>query len=173
MAIAAGLPLYSALTRNPGARAASGPYMAGGGMSNLRNDGNCFVCGPDSQTGLRLKPVGHDGRCSLTWIPESRFCGWEGVLHGGIVTAVLDETMAYAAMSLVGFCATVEIRVGFRRPVVPGVPIEVSASVTNRRGRMTETEAELTQEGVLKASATARFITTQEAPSQDSGGGRS
>ncbi|NLP04962.1 PaaI family thioesterase [Candidatus Fermentibacteria bacterium] len=127
-------------------------------MTDFRNDGYCFVCGQSNPSGLRLKPEGRDGACSLTWIPRREHQGWEGIVHGGILSAVLDEVMAYSTMSLAGATATTSLRIEFKKPVLVGKPVEISAQVVSRRGRILDARARLSQEGILKAEAEARFL---------------
>jgi uncharacterized protein (TIGR00369 family) len=127
-------------------------------MGSFDNDGLCFICGPGNPRGLRLNPQGRDGRCSFEWTPDADFQGWSGVLHGGIVSAVMDEAMAYAAMSVCGRAATVEITVAFRRPVITGIPVTVTGEVVSSRGRLVETSGRIEQEGEVRAEARARFI---------------
>lgn len=131
-------------------------------MSSLRSDGLCFVCGPDNARGLRLKVEGCEGRCSFSWTPDLCFQGWEGILHGGIVTAVLDEAMAYAAMSVAGHSATTEISVTFRKPVMTRKEILVRAEVESNRGRLTLTRGEVLQDGQVMATAKARFLAVRD-----------
>ncbi len=127
-------------------------------MTAFRNDGYCFVCGQSNPFGLKLRPEGREGACSFTWTPLREHQGWEGVVHGGILSAVLDEAMAYSTMSLAGSTATASLRIEFRKPVLVGTPAEVSAEVVSRRGRILDARARLSQEGVLKAEAEARFV---------------
>jgi uncharacterized protein (TIGR00369 family) len=131
-------------------------------MSTLRSDGLCFVCGPRNERGLNIRVEGHDGRCSFRWTPETTLQGWEGILHGGIVTAILDEAMAYAAMSIAGHSATTEITVSFRRPVMTGREVEVRAEVESNRGRLTLTRGEVLQDGHVMATGKARFIAVRD-----------
>lgn len=122
------------------------------------DDRYCFACGEDNPAGLHLDINADSGKCEVNWMPEKRFQGYSGVLHGGIISTLMDETMAYAAISLVGAAATGEISVRFRKPVKTDCMIRVTARVTERKGRLLLTEAELLQDGNRMASATARFL---------------
>lgn len=61
---------------------------------------NCFACAP-----ARLNPDGMNlvfeetstGAKTRVWLPK-RFQSYPGYLHGGIVSGILDETMAYAGV---------------------------------------------------------------------------
>lgn len=123
-----------------------------------RDDGYCFVCGMSNPSGLHLQPEAADGSCSFEWTPSRELQGWPGVTHGGVVTALLDEAMAYASMSLGGRYATAEISVSFRRPVRTGVPALVRAKVEECRGRRVKASGEILQNGEVLASGSAVFI---------------
>ena len=129
------------------------------------DDDHCFVCGSLNEYGLRLSPRGADGTGFVEWTPSKRFQGYTGIVHGGIISALLDEAMAYAALSLVPRAATAEIRISFRSPVSTEGKIEVHGKVTGRRGRILSTSGELVQNGEAKATATAKFV---EVPSLQS-----
>jgi uncharacterized protein (TIGR00369 family) len=121
-------------------------------------DDLCFVCGRDNAGGLRLDPSSEDGRALLEWTPEPTYQGYAGVLHGGIISTLLDETMAHAVLSRVGRAPTVEIDVQFLKLVRTGVPLRVTAVVLEQRKRIVIAEAELVQDGEVRARASGKFI---------------
>ncbi len=124
----------------------------------FNDDRHCFVCGERNDFGLRLKPEGKDGEGFIKWVPDKRHQGYLGVVHGGLLSTLMDEAMAYAAMSIAGFCATVEITVRFRKPVVTGRPVEVRAGVVETPGRLVRLEARVLQDGEKKAEARGTFV---------------
>lgn len=122
------------------------------------DDRHCFVCGEKNPFGLRLQPRGEDGRGIIVWTPDSRHQGYSGVVHGGLISTLLDEAMAYAAMSAAGVCATAEISVRFRSPVMTSCELTVEAQVVEERGRVLKLTATATQEGSVKAEGRATFV---------------
>ena len=122
------------------------------------DDRHCFVCGEKNDFGLQLKPRGDNGKGYIRWTPDARHQGFYGVVHGGLISTLLDEAMAYAAMSVVGFCATASIGVKFRRPVRTDTPLEVNAEVVQNRGRIIKLRAQVTQDGEVRAQGEATFI---------------
>ena len=65
-------------------------------------DHNCFGCGPGNDAGLKMEFYTNRDRSSVyAWltIPD-HVCGWGSVVHGGIVTTILDEAMGWAAATL-------------------------------------------------------------------------
>jgi acyl-coenzyme A thioesterase PaaI-like protein len=109
---------------------------------------SCFVCGRDNPVGLKVKwdqyPDAGELRGRVT-IPE-HFNGYPGVAHGGIVSAILDETAGRTILIDGGFSdlmVTAKLEVGFRLPTPTGVPLEVVGRLVRRSGTRAEAEAEL------------------------------
>ncbi len=131
-------------------------------MSDVFDDDRyCFVCGERNPFGLQLEPVGKDGKGTILWSPEKRHQGYSGVVHGGLISTLLDEAMAYAGMSVVGFCATAGISVKFMKPVQTGETVRVEAELVERRGPILKLKASVFQAGEEKARGTATFIIVQ------------
>lgn len=60
----------------------------------------CFACGADSPHDLQLNfQVEPETGASATWVPDAIWEGLRGIVHGGIVTTLLDEAMAKAVAS--------------------------------------------------------------------------
>jgi len=128
----------------------------------FRNDHFCFVCGENNPAGLKLSPVGKGGKGTIRWIPGKEYQGYKEILHGGIISTLLDEAMAYAASSVAGDAATVEIKVKFNEPVMCGEEVVVEAEVVEHKKRLIKLKAVLTQGGEPKAAATATFMSGTE-----------
>lgn len=99
--------------------------------------GTCFVCGEDNPRGLGGRFVVEQGEVVLRTVPPAWFEGYRGQLHGGIVTALLDEAIGWACTLARGrFCVTAELRVRFLRPVSGGREVEArgrAVEVSDRR----------------------------------------
>jgi uncharacterized protein (TIGR00369 family) len=119
------------------------------------------VCGIDNPTGLRLT-LRSDGRTVEVPVQfRGEQCGFTGVVHGGLLTTVLDEVMAWViGVNTRSFAFAAELNVRFLRSVAPGVPMKVRAELTaDRRGRLFLTRGEvLGQDGVIHAEATGKFL---------------
>ncbi len=108
---------------------------------DITDDGACFVCGKANPHGLRLDFSASDGQARASYIPDKAHQGYSGILHGGIVSALIDEAGVKAASSLGVTAVTVELRVRFRNPLMTGEPCVVEASVRPLRGRLLEGKA--------------------------------
>jgi len=124
----------------------------------FEDDSYCFVCGENNPFGLQLKPVGKNGKGIILWTPEKRHQGFTGIVHGGLISTLLDEVMAYAAMSVAGFCATANISVKFMKPVRTGEVVEIEAELIEQRGKVLKLQARVVQNGEIKARGSATFV---------------
>jgi len=124
----------------------------------FQRDDFCFACGQQNPNGLRLRPTAGEGRAVVHWTPPPHYQGYAGVLHGGVIATLLDETMAHAALSLVGRAATVELLLQFLKPVMTGRELEVRAEVREEKRRILVVGAELIQEGELRARGEGKFL---------------
>jgi uncharacterized protein (TIGR00369 family) len=93
--------------------------------------------------------------------PRAEHIGFKQVVHGGIIATLLDEIMVWACVAQTkrfAYCA--ELTVRFQNPLRPGEETFASAElVTNRRDKIFETKAELTDSaGKVFASATGKYL---------------
>jgi acyl-coenzyme A thioesterase PaaI-like protein len=93
------------------------------------------------------------------WTPTDAWEGFQNIIHGGIISTVLDEAMSKAVVLAGCEAPTGELRVRFRQHVAPGETLQVRAWVAGRRKRLIETEATLTGAGQVEyAHAWASFL---------------
>lgn len=120
----------------------------------------CFVCGKNNVDGLHLDIHRDDEKLAAKAeiaVP-SKFCGWEGIIHGGIISTLLDEIMAYAAFTHDQKGVTGEINVRFRKPMPAEKTVTVEGFVESQKGRILYTAGKITLGGELIAEATAKMV---------------
>lgn len=130
----------------------------------------CFVCGTENPNGLKIAfQSAADGRITAPWTPD-RFCeGLQGIVHGGIVSAVLDEAMAKVVAGMKVQALTCELKVRFRRPVIAGESLTISGWSLARDRRRIQTEATLCDSsGSELAHGWATFLVLAASPPQTS-----
>ena len=126
---------------------------------NLEIDRHCFVCGPENPAGLHLTFEAADGKARTEITLSSDHQGYAGVVHGGIIAAVLDEVMVYAAITLGRWAATAEMTVRYSKPALLGVPLSVTGEVIRHQRRLVECRAELrAPDGLILATATGKLM---------------
>ncbi len=136
---------------------------------NLRpdvNDHNCFGCGKLNLHGLHLAllpdPQG-DGVITY-FTPPLHAEGYTGMVHGGIISTILDEVMAWSLYRNGIWAVTAELTTRYRRPVEVGVPLVARGWVAQDRGRVLDLVGEIRREAdnQLLAEGTARFMRVPE-----------
>src|SRR6266498_2131848 len=104
----------------------------------------CFACGQLNDSGLHLDFDVSRGRAETRCTTERRHQGYDGTVHGGIVTALLDETMGWAIFHEGIWGVTGKLAVAFRRPVPVGEPLTVRAVVRRQTSRGIDIHGEVT-----------------------------
>ena len=121
------------------------------------DDGWCFVCGKENPHGLCLEwTVGADGAARALFRPERRHQGWRGILHGGIVAALIDEAMAQCARVTGKPAMTASLEIRYRSAVPIGAELVAEARVVGERGRLLQLEGSVRDGRNETCYATAR-----------------
>lgn len=128
-------------------------------MMRLEDDGHCFVCGPENPSGLRLGFTSFPGGVRAVFRAEKRHQGYKDVVHGGIISALLDEAMVKAAIEAGFVPVTAELSVRFKGSLMVGEEAAVEAKV-DRAGRFIEASAVMTKtsDGTTVATASAKLL---------------
>ena len=136
---------------------------------NLRDDvtpHNCFGCGALNVHGLRLELLADpSGEGVVTrFVPPPHAEGYTGMVHGGIISTVLDEVMAWTLYRQGIWAVTGQLTTRYRKPIPVGEPTVATGSVSRNRGRVIEVRGEIRREAdnVLLADGTATFIRVPE-----------
>lgn len=128
----------------------------------MRDANRCFVCGQDNPIGLKLKFQTQGDAVRAEFTPSELHGGFEGVIHGGILAALIDDAMANIWFVRGKEALTAKIEVRFRQEVQPGEPLIVSAEPTGSRGGMMTARAEVTRvDGVVVAEGTG-FLSVKD-----------
>jgi len=127
------------------------------------NSKMCFVCGMKNVAGLKAFFYElEDGSVLAKFIPQEVHQGYPGRLHGGVATAILDETIGRALMPKYGeavWGVTVEIHVRFKAPVPIGEELRVIGRITKDTRRLFEGEGELLlPDGTVAVTAHGKYI---------------
>jgi len=123
----------------------------------------CFVCGKVNPQGMQLC-FSYDEKNDVvfTVCKFSRYMqGFEGIVHGGFISMLLDEVMAKACLQKNIPAVTAKFNVRFKKPVWVEEEITVRGRVAEIHGKKIKTEALCVDiEGSERASAHALFIQT-------------
>ncbi len=129
-------------------------------MTKMLQYQNCFVCGQDSKNGLRVSFKTTDEGARAEYTPSKEFEGFKGIVHGGILCALLDEVMWKTVDGSAGVLTmTAKMEVSFKRPARIGSKLVIEGFITDRKRKLYETRAVISDtSGNTIAEATGLFI---------------
>lgn len=127
----------------------------------------CFVCGQRNPYGLHLVFRQEEGNIVTDFQPREEHQGFPGVLHGGIVAAVLDETLGRTSLlsEHAEWTMTGKLEIRYRKYVPFGPLLRVRATLESARRRMLQARGVLTlatDEETILAEATGIFLPLPE-----------
>jgi acyl-coenzyme A thioesterase PaaI-like protein len=124
---------------------------------------HCFACGPLNPIGLKLQFSEENDKYITQFTPGKEHQGYDGVVHGGIVSTLLDEIMARYPYTKGLHSVTARLEVRFRQPTPVGEELTVTGWVTNKRGKMIETAGTVTlPDGTITAEGKATVMVLGE-----------
>lgn len=133
-------------------------------LKDFENFTNCWGCGVDNPIGLRLKFKRDGDIASAEFTPTEDHQGWPGYIHGGIISGLLDEAVAYPAYYSGYYCVTAKMETRFKKSAAPGQRLLITARTTGVRDRTLEAEAEIKlDDGTLIAHAKATMFIMEKA----------
>jgi len=123
----------------------------------------CFVCGESNPGGVHVRFYEQeDGSLLARFTGADHHQGYPGRMHGGVITAVMDETMGRAIMIAHGeavWGVTAELRVQFRKPVPLGVELTAVGRITAEKPRLFEGSGELyLPDGTVAVEAAGKYV---------------
>jgi uncharacterized protein (TIGR00369 family) len=126
---------------------------------------SCFVCGTDNPAGLDLAPERDGEKVFVRFVPGSTHLGYSKAVHGGITASLLDEVVGIACgLSANAKCATVELTVTYRRPILEGTEVRAEGWFVEQKGKLIFGEGRVVDgEGRVCATARGRFVTLDAA----------
>lgn len=130
-----------------------------GELEELPPSSGCFVCGQDNPSGLGIRFF-TDGEIAYgEYVPPVGHQGYDGILHGGILSILLDEIMvkALAAQGIAVVTGKLEVR--FRQPAPTGEKLLIKGWVKSQRIGSYRAASRITnQEGQILAEAEGFFF---------------
>ena len=128
-------------------------------MNKQPNSRHCFVCGMQNPIGLGLQFT-DDGESTVraeVTVPD-QYNGYPGVVHGGIVAAILDEVSGRALLArghdIKNLFVTLKMEVRYRHPTPTNTPLTAIGSIVEAKERKAQVRGEIRlPDGTVTAEA--------------------
>ncbi len=128
-------------------------------MEAIPNYPYCFVCGDKNKKGLKVAFFNDNGKAKAEYTPSREFEGYKDILHGGIITSLLDEVMIQSIIARGILTFTVQIEVKFRTPAKIGEKILLEGNIVKDKGKVILTEGKaFKQDGTIIALSKGNYF---------------
>ena len=120
---------------------------------------NCLVCGARNPWSLGLCfEVGDADRVWTQFQAHPGLQGYEGILHGGVISGLLDAAMTHCLFHHGVQAVTADLHVRFLKPVPCEALLDVKGWLISVRPPLYRAAAELVHKQQVMASAEAKFM---------------
>lgn len=127
-------------------------------MSKQQYD-RCFVCGKANPIGLQIDfSYDESGAAFAELSVDKVFEGYPGLVHGGILSTLLDEVMAKAVIRSGKIAVTAKLSVTYRKALAPGRLVVIKGWIATAKSRTITAAANISDESGVYAEAEALFI---------------
>lgn len=131
-------------------------------VKKQNNSARCLVCGLQNEHGLFTRFYETESREVVALATgKDEHQGYPGRMHGGIITALLDETIGRGIMidEPNAWGVTAEINVRFKKPVPLEQEIKIIGRIDKDGGRIFEGSGEIVDnDGTVLASAKGKYV---------------
>lgn len=125
----------------------------------IEGDEMCFACGPKNPIGLKLDFELKDDVVETKFTPQEVHQGFTGIMHGGLISTLLDEVMANVLYLQEIKAVTAKMEVKFRKPIKIGRELTTTGWIERKKRRTIDTAAKIiNQDGEKVAEAEAVFM---------------
>ena len=128
-------------------------------ISTRNGHAYCLVCGDRNPWSLKL--CFNSGEDDIAWARfrvGTRLQGYDGILHGGMVAALLDAAMTHCLFHHGVQAVTADLQVRFLKPISCDASVDIRAWVLSTTRSLHRLRAELVHEDCLMAWAEAKFL---------------
>lgn len=125
---------------------------------NFQRDNFCFVCGKENPIGLKVNIFLKNGNCNFTINFKKEYQSWTNIVHGGLLSSILDEAMWWACASKGYNTVTAELKVRFKKPLPVNKEVKAEGRVVEVKKKLIKTVAEVKDKNNVYAIAQGKFF---------------
>lgn len=119
----------------------------------------CFVCGKDNPRGLKVPFKFHGDRVTAEFAPSRELCGFDGIVHGGILFSLADEAMMHLIHGSDIKAITAEVTIRMINFALAENPLFIESHSLNRKNHLVTCKAVLRNEGLeVICKASGKFL---------------
>lgn len=121
---------------------------------------NCFVCGCKNPIGLDITFYYSNGRIETEFTPKPEHAGYREVVHGGILAALLDETMGWTSIiARPVMCYAADLSVRYKQSAKIGERLRIFGKLVEDKKRIILASGGVERyDGTLLCSAEGKFV---------------
>ena len=119
----------------------------------------CIMCGCENPYSLRLKFSPDEmGTVFAQYRGNKTLQGYEGVIHGGVLSAIMDTAMAHCLMHKNIKAVTGELNIRYLKPVPCSSRLEISAWIDSSLPPLYHMKSKIQINGGTVCKGKARFM---------------
>jgi uncharacterized protein (TIGR00369 family) len=132
-------------------------------MRLIQRYSHCFVCGDKNDIGLKVDFFDDQGKAKAEFIPTGKLEGYKDILHGGILTALLDEVMIKSIIARGILTVTSQIEIEFKKPAKIGEKLFLEGKINKDKGKIILAEGRAFREnGDIVALAKGEYFKVKD-----------
>lgn len=132
-------------------------------VGKQHNSKMCFVCGLKNKFGIHAHfYVTKENELIALFTPSEEHQSYPGRMHGGIASAILDETIGRAILNKYEtevWGVTIELNVNYKKPVPLNEELKVVGRITSENSRFFEGTGEIVlKSGEAAVTASGKYL---------------
>ena len=118
----------------------------------------CFVCSKTNPKGLHITFERIENMTFAKFVLEKEYEGYPGIVHGGILAAILDDAMGNIKYLEEYIAYTVEMSTRYINPSFTGEELQVRAWLESAQHKIVKAIEDIRdKKGVIKVRAKAKY----------------
>jgi len=128
-------------------------------IKNIESHEHCLMCGTKNPASFHLNfEKSGENKISGRFKGDYRYQGYSGILHGGVISALLDSAMTHSLFSQNIEAVTATLQIRFVKPVPFNTEVELVSEIVFKRFPLYKLKAYLMIGDEVYAKADAKFI---------------
>ncbi len=128
-------------------------------IKNIESHEHCLMCGTKNPASFHLNfEKAGENKISGRFKGDYRYQGYSGILHGGVISALLDSAMTHSLFSQNIEAVTATLQIRFVKSVPFNAEVELLSEIVFKRYPLYKLKSSLIFRNEVYARAEANFI---------------